>query len=75
QPWSFLSNYQLFGYICNPSLFEKAESLSLIWRSVKDLQISARPFPLTPICILDNADSATFFKIKIAFPISMPDKL
>jgi hypothetical protein len=30
---------------------------------------------LTPICILDNADPATFFKVKIALPISMPDKL
>ncbi len=42
---------------------------------MKDLQISPRPFPLTPICILDNADSTTFFKVKIALPISMLDKL
>ncbi len=69
------SGYPLFSYICNPSLFEKVESLSSIRRSVIDLQIFSRPLPLTPICILDNADSTTFFKIKIALPISMPDKL
>ncbi len=65
----------LFSYICHPSLFEKAESLSLIWRSVIDLQIFSGPLPLTSICILDNVNPAAFLKIKIALPISMSDKL
>ncbi len=70
-----LFGHPMFGYICHPSLFETAESLSLIWRSVIDLQISSRPLPLTSICIFDNVDAATFLKIKIALPISMSDKL
>jgi len=32
-----LSYHLLFGYICNPSFFEKVESLSSIRRSVIDL--------------------------------------
>ncbi len=32
-----LFGHPMFGHICHPSLFEKAESLSLVWRSVIDL--------------------------------------
>ncbi len=67
--------HPMFGYICHLSLFEKVESLNLVWRSIIDLKIFSKPLPLMSICIFDNVDPAAFLKIKIALSINMSNKL
>ncbi len=67
--------HPMFGYICHLSLFEKAELLNLVKRSVIDLKISLRPLPLMSICIFESADPAAFLKIKITLSINMSNKL
>ncbi len=40
-----------------------------------DLEISTKPLPLVSISILDGAHSTALFKVKVSFPISMPNEL